>query len=249
VSDISFDSESDQSPAPDDFTATLFHHPFCPHSRFVRLALAECGFGVKLVEERVWERRKAFLALNPAGHTPVLVEEGGPAIPGADIIAEYIDETRGPSLSERRLLPEDTSGRIEVRRLTNWFNAKFFEEVSSLLVVEKIYKRQMSLQQGGGSPDTQAIRAARSNIRYHLAYIGWLMRSRNWLAGDRLSYADLAAAAHISCADYLGDVPWNEDEGAKNWYARVKSRPSFRQILTERLAGTPPSDTYADLDF
>jgi glutathione S-transferase len=230
-------------------TVTLFHHPFCPHSRFVRLALAEHGIGVRLVEERVWERREAFLALNPAGTTPVLVEEGGPAVPGAEIIGEYLDETHGGLLGERRLLPQDLGGRIEVRRLTSWFHAKFFEEVTSLLVMEKVYKRYMARDAGGGPPDTQVIRAARSNVRYHLAYIGWLMRSRNWLAGDRLSYADLAAAAHLSCVDYVGDVPWSEDEGAKNWYARVKSRPSFRSLLSDALPGTPPSPTYADLDF
>lgn len=242
-------SDQDLAAAPEEAPATLFHHPFCPHSRFVRIVLGEYRLRALLVEERVWERREAFLMLNPAGTTPVLVEEAGPAVPGADVISEYLDETRGPAQGERRLLPEDLSSRVEVRRLTSWFNAKFFEEVTSLLVVEKVYKRHMSLDSGGGSPDTQAIRAARSNIRYHLAYIGWLMRTRTWLAGERLSYADLAAAAHLSCVDYFGDVPWNEDEGAKNWYARVKSRPSLRPILKDTLPGTPPSPTYADLDF
>jgi glutathione S-transferase len=93
------------------------------------------------------------------------------------------------------------------------------------------------------------LRAARNNIRYHMAYIGWLARSRDWLAGEQLTYADLAAAAHLSAVDYLGDVPWSEDEAAKGWYVRVKSRPSFRPILAETLAGIPPSPTYADLDF
>jgi glutathione S-transferase len=115
--------------------------------------------------------------------------------------------------------------------------------------MERLYKRYMPAEQGGGSPDTDAIRAARANIRYHLAYIGWLVRERDWLAGDQLSYADLAAAAHLSAADYLGDVPWTEDEAAKTWYARVKSRPSFRPILADTLPGIPPSKTYADLDF
>jgi glutathione S-transferase len=242
-------SHAEPTALPGAVTALLFHHPFCPHSRFVRLMLGEYGVAVRLVEERVWERREAFLLLNPAGTTPVLVEEGHPAVPGADVIAEYLDETRGAELDARRLLPTEPGTRVEVRRLTGWFNAKFFEEVTNLLVVEKIYKRHMSVNHGGGPPDTQAIRAARSNIRYHLAYIGWLMRARSWLAGDRLSYADLAAAAHLSVADYLGDVPWNEDEGAKNWYARVKSRPSFRTILADTLPGIPPSATYADLDF
>jgi glutathione S-transferase len=242
-------SHAEPTALPGAVAALLFHHPFCPHSRFVRLMLGEYGVAVRLVEERVWERREAFLLLNPAGTTPVLVEEGHPAVPGADVIAEYLDETRGAELDGRRLLPTEAGTRVEVRRLTGWFNGKFFEEVTNLLVVEKIYKRHMSVNHGGGPPDTQAIRAARSNIRYHLAYIGWLMRGRTWLAGERLSYADLAAAAHLSVADYLGDVPWNEDEGAKNWYARVKSRPSFRTILADTLPGMPPSATYADLDF
>ncbi len=228
---------------------TLFHHPFCPHSRFVRLALAEYGEEARLVEERVWERRESFLALNPAGTTPVLVEEGGLAIPGAGVIAEYLDETRGPHLDERRFLGFSVPIKIEVRRLLDWFNGKFFAEVSGPLLTERFYKRHLPVGQGGGAPDTDAMRAARSNIRYHLAYIGWLSSQRDWLAGERLTYADLAAAAHLSTVDYLGDVPWKEDEAAKNWYARVKSRPSFRPILAEVAAGMAPSPTYADLDF
>jgi glutathione S-transferase len=228
---------------------TLFHHPFCPHSRFVRLVLGEYGLSVRAVEERVWERRQEFLVLNPACTTPVLVEEGHPAIPGAAIIAEYLDETRGAELGERRLLPLESGARVEVRRLTNWFNDKFFAEVSGPLTMERLYKRQMPASAGGGSPETGAIRAGRHNVRYHLAYIGWLVRTRDWLAGRRMSYADLAAAAHLSAVDYLGDVPWDEDEAAKTWYARIKSRPSFRPMLTETLAGIPPSKTYADLDF
>jgi glutathione S-transferase len=228
---------------------TLFHHPFCPHSRFIRIALAEYGINPRLVEERVWERRETFLALNPEGRTPVLVEEGHPAVPGAEIVAEYLDETRGAELTDRRLLPGEPDQRIEVRRLCRWFHEKFFNEVTELLVTEKVYKRQMSPEEGGGPPDTASIRAARHNIRYHLAYIGWLLRTRSYLAGDQLTYADFAAAAHLSAADYLGDVPWDEDEGAKVWYSRVKSRPSFRAILADTLAGTPPSETYADLDF
>jgi glutathione S-transferase len=228
---------------------TLFHHPFCPHSRFVRLALEEFTLSPRLVEVRPWERREDFLVLNPAGATPVLVEEGVPPVPGAAIIAEYLDETRGNKLAHLRLLPVDVGGRIEVRRLMSWFNDKFFEEVSGPIVMERVYKRFIPSGQGGGPPDTETLRAARSNIKYHLAYIGWLVRTRDWLAGDSLTYADLAAAAHLSAADYLGDVPWQEDETAKTWYARVKSRPSFRTLLGEMLAGLPPAPSYANLDF
>jgi glutathione S-transferase len=227
---------------------TLFYHPLCPFSRYVRLILGEYGIEVRLVEERFWERREEFLLLNPAGQIPVLVADGQPAIPGATIIAEYIEETHTAE-RENRLLPATPGERVEVRRLASWFNDKFHSEVSGPLVSERVFKRHMTVEQGGGPPDTEAMRAARHNIRYHLAYIGWLVRTRDWLAGDRLSLADLAAAAHLSAADYLGDVPWTADEAAKNWYARVKSRPSFRGILADKLAGLPPAKSYADLDF
>jgi len=228
---------------------TLFHHPICPRSRYVRLILSEYGIAVHLVEEKFWERREQFLVLNPAGELPVLVTEGQPPVPGASVIAEYIEETHPDDFGGDRLLPQLPARRIEVRRLANWFNDKFHSEVSGPLVAERAFKRHMTQEQGGGPPDTDTLRAARQNIRYHLAYIGWLVRTRDWLAGDRLSLADLAAAAHLSAADYLGEVPWNEDEATKNWYARVKSRPSFRTILADTIAGLPPSKNYADLDF
>ncbi|WP_034992208.1 glutathione S-transferase family protein [Beijerinckia mobilis] len=227
---------------------TLFHHPLCPHSRFVRLLLGEYGIEPQLIEEKTFQRRPEFLAINPAGTTPVLVEADY-VIPGADVIAEYLDETRGLGLGRHRLLPEEPLDRVEVRRLYDWFARKFHQEVVDWLITEKVTKRFMTRAQGGGGPDMEVVRIARGNIRYHLRYIGYLTGRRNWLAGNRLTHADLAAAAQISCIDFLGDVPWEEDETAKLWYARIKSRPSFRSLLNDRLPGLAPAAVYADLDF
>ena len=227
----------------------LFHHPLCPHSRFVRLALAEYGLDVDLIEERVHDRREEFLLIDPAGRTPVLVAEGGLVAPGAGVIAEWLDEAYGPSTPGARLLPDDLAGRVETRRLMDWFNQKMFAEVTDWLVTEKVYRRFMTSAQGGGGPDMAAVRAARTNIRHHLSYIGYLVSERNWLAGSRMTFADLAAAAHISAADYLGDVPWDENELAKAWYQKIKSRPSFRALLADRVLGMAPGAAYADLDF
>jgi len=228
---------------------TLLQQPLCPLSRYVRLILGEYGVPARLAEERFWERREKFLELNPAGTIPVLIADGQPAVPGAAVIAEYIEETQPPSEEADRLLPPGAVDRVEVRRLASWFNDKFHDEVSRPFVTEREIKRHMTTEQGGGPPDTDALRAARHNIRYHLAYLGWLVRTRDWLAGERLSLADLAAAAHLSVCDYLGEVPWSDDEAVKTWYARVKSRPAFRPLLTDALAGLPPSKSYADLDF
>jgi glutathione S-transferase len=228
---------------------TLYHHPLCPHSRFVRLLLGEYGIEPRLIEENASERREEFLLLDPAGQTPVLVEQSGIVVPGAGPVAEYFDETRGLALGRHRLLPDDPASRVEVRRLFEWFSHKFFNEVTNWLVTEKVYKRYTPRERGGGAPDMDLVRAARSNIRMHLRYISYLAGGRKWLAGDRLSHADLAAAAQLSCVDFLGDVPWEQHETAKLWYARVKSRPSFRTLLADRLPGLCPAALYADLDF
>ena len=217
---------------------TLFHHPFCPHSRFVRLALGEygdhgaAGRGARLGAPR------GVPGLNPAGTTPVLVEEGRPPVPGAAIIAEYLDETRGAELGEQRLLPRELGARVEVRRLIELVQRQVLRRgqrpARHRAVVQAPHAA--SSRAADRPTPTRSVRRAH-NIRYHLAYIGWLVRTRDWLAGERLSYADLAAAAHLSAADYLGDVPWNEDEAAKTWYARVKSRPVVPPAAGRDAAG------------
>jgi glutathione S-transferase len=223
----------------------LYHYALCPHSRFIRLILSEYGIAAELVEERAADRRPELLALDPAGRTPVFIDDDGTVVPSA-VIAEYLDETYGPTRGVQRLLPVEKRPRIETRRLVDWFNVKFFEEVTSWLVTEKVYKR---FSPQGGAPDMDLVRVGRANIRHHMRYIGYLTSTRNWIAGDKLTYADFAAAAHLSCADYLGDVPWEEDEAAKHWYQRVKSRPAFRPILADRAPGMTPGPYYTELDF
>jgi glutathione S-transferase len=229
---------------------TLFHHPVSVQSRFVRLVLGECEVVPELVEERVWERREEFLLLNPAGTLPVLIEDDGPAICGVWAISEYLDETRGADLGDRRLLPRKAEERAEVRRLSEWFLMKLDEEVTGYLVEEKVVKRERAKAGGnGGPPNSSLLRAARANIRTHLHYIEHLIEAKNWLAGDQMSYADLSAAAALSVADFLGEVPWQDAGEAKVWYMRLKSRPSFRPLLAETVRGVRAPEHYPNLDF
>lgn len=228
---------------------TLFHHPMFASCRFVRLAFGEYGEELALIEEKPWARRKEFLALNAAGTLPVLLAEGDVPIVGAAVIAEYLDETRGVLKRDRRLFAEDPMERAEIRRLVDWYLVKTESEVTRHLVRERVLKPHMTPEQGGGSPDSGAIRAARSNIRQHLKYTNWLAGTRHWLAGTRITYADLSASAAISVLDYLGEIDWTDYGAAREWYVRVKSRPAFRPLLTDRVRGISPVSHYADLDF
>ena len=230
--------------------AKLFHFPLCPFSRRIRLALGEYGLEAELIEERSWERRREFLKLNPAGKTPVWIEEDGSIVAGIEAVGEFLEEVSSARGAQKSLLPGDATARAEARRLVAWFDVKFNEEVTSNLVEEKVDRKFAAKEAGGdGRANMAAVRAGLQNIRYHLDYIAHLTGKRSWLAGDDISMADLAAAAHISCLDYLGDVPWSSNEAAKIWYQRVKSRPSFRPLLADLIPGLPPPRIYADLDF
>jgi glutathione S-transferase len=219
----------------------LFHLPLCPYSRKVRLVLSEKRLPFELRVEKVWERRAEYLDLNPAATVPTLLEDNGLAVPDSGVICEYLEE----AYPDTPLLGKTLGERVEARRLVAWFDGKFAGEVTRNLQGEKYVKRIA----GWGQPDGGALRAGYANLRQHLQYIGWLAETRKWLAGSSLSLADFAAAAHLSVLDFLGDVDWSLSPPTREWYARMKSRPSFRPLLADRLPGMMPPSHYADLDF
>jgi glutathione S-transferase len=220
---------------------TLYHLPLSPACREVRLLLAEKKLEAVLVGEGNWPDGDEFLRLNPAGTVPVLVEEDGTAIAERSPIVEYLEEAYG----ETPFLPSGPKARAEIRRLTGWFDGKFGAEVTQPILFERVDKRQLRL----GPPDMGIVRTALERLKDHLDYMSTLIEQRKWLGGEALSLADLTAAAHLSCLDYLGDVPWRQHEAAKDWYVRLKARPSFRPLLSDRVAGMPAPRHYADLDF
>ncbi|MCD8497599.1 MAG: glutathione S-transferase family protein [Alphaproteobacteria bacterium] len=218
---------------------TLFHLWLHPFSRKVRLAMGEKQLEFELKIERIWERRTEFLAMNPAGDVPVLIEDDGTTLANSQVICEYLEEV----YPEIDLLGKDPVQRSETRRLVSWFDFKFNREVSENLVGEKLMKRFLKM----GEPHGPTIRAGHANIHYHLDYIGFLTEKRSWLAGDNFSLADITAAAHLSAIDYIGDVPWEEHSAAYRWYNKVKSRPSFRPLLEDRIPGFDPAGHYEDV--
>ena len=220
--------------------ARLFHVPLSPFCRKVRLSLAEKKIEVELVEERYWEADPDFLRRNPAAKVPVLRLDGVMMSESA-AICEYIEDTR----PEPALMPTDPVAKLEVRRLVGWFDDKFHNEVTSKLLYERVNKKVM----GQGFPDSRNVKDGAKAIKYHLDYMTWLLDHRRWLAGDVMTLADFAAAAHLSALDYISDVDWNRSEVVKDWYAKIKSRPAFRSILADQVPGFPPPRHYNDLDF
>ena len=220
----------------------LYQFPLCPFSRKVRLLLGEKGVGYEPVRESPWLRRDEFLDLNPTGPVPVMVDdERGVTLIDSQVICEFFEET----VNKAPMLNGTATDRAEIRRLAIWFDTNFYAEITAPLLHERMLKRIVYKQ----SPDGQALRNAMKAAVNHLDYIDYLLDHRTWLAGPTMSLADLAAAAQISIADYLGGIDWKSHEQAKGWYIRMKSRPSFRPLLSERMEGIPPPADYEKLDL
>ena len=218
----------------------LYHVPLSPFCRKVRLVLAEKKMDVELIEERYWEQSTEFLRRNPAGKVPILRHQGA-LLTESTPICEYIEELN----PEPSLIPNDAEARYEMRRLVSWFDDKFHHEVTSNLLYERVNKKVS----GQGFPDSKNIKEGARKIKYHLDYMAWLLEHRRWLAGDTMTLADFAASAHLSSLDYISDVDWNRSSVVKDWYAKIKSRPAFRNILSDQVSGFPPPRHYNDLDF
>jgi glutathione S-transferase len=218
----------------------LYHFALSPFCRKVRLVLAEKKIDVELVDERYWEPSTEFLRRNPAGKVPILKIDGL-TLTESGAICEYLEETR----PDPALMPSDPRARAEVRRLVAWFDDKFHHEVTKNLVYERVNKKVMR----AGYPDGKAVKTGAAAIKFHLRYMEWLLDHRRWLAGDRMTLADFAAASHISCLDYISDVDWTASQPVKDWYATLKSRPAFRSILSDHVPGFAQPPHYANLDF
>lgn len=228
---------------------TLYHFPLHPPSRMSRIALAEKKLKVREVIVDPWAPDADFLSLTAEGAPPVLVDltqHGTLTISGARAITEYAND----GSKRHPLLSEDPFERAEARRLCAWFDGRFTEEVDAYILAEKVERAVLSQSQyDAGSPDPDVLREGRAYLADHLDYLATLLEQRDWLAGRRFSLGDIAAAAHLSCLDFLGEIPWRDRPVLKDWYQKIKSRPSFRGLLGDRQPGLRAPRHYTDLDF
>ena len=220
----------------------LYQFPLCPFSRKVRLLLGEKGVGYELVRESPWLRRDEFLDMNPAGQTPVMVDaERGIMLIDSMAICEYFEET----VDKAAMINGTATNRAETRRLVAWFDTQFYRDITAPLLRERMEKRLVHR----AAPDAKALREAMKAAVGHLDYTDFLLDHRTWLGGSTMTLADLAAAAQISVADYLGGIDWKGHEQTARWYRGFKSRPSFRPLLSERMDGISAPSHYDDVDF
>ena len=224
--------------------AVLYHFAYHPASRTARLALGEAKVDYGEEAVRPWEDDCPLFEMNPSGMPPVLTttEKNRPlTLCELDAILGWLeDRSKGDFL-----LPADAAERAEARRLATWFSRRFSDEVDAVLLHERMEKPLLRL----GPPDARMLREGREALKSHLTVLEPLAAGREWLAGRRLSQADLIAAGHLSVLDYFGEIAWASWPSLKLWYSKLKSRPCFRPLLGDRFPGVHPAPWYADLDF
>ncbi len=220
----------------------LYHFSLCPFSRKVKIFLAEKSIEVDTAHENFWEKREDFIRMNPTGEVPVLLSyDSDLTIVGSNNICQYLEEVYGGI----KYFGNNIADKVEINRLIDWFDLKFFNEVSKYFLYEQVIKYYSN----SGSPEPSYLRAGAMNLSNHLAYMEQLLSKRKWLAGGKFSLADITASSHLSIIDYLGAIDWENYPITKEYYSLIKSRPSFTQILDDKLLAFEPAEHYKNLDF
>lgn len=208
----------------------------------LRVVLKEKGMDFNLIYEAFWERNDAFLQLNPGGMTPTMIHpESREPVSSLWAIFEFLEAIS----DEPQLIYGDIDSQISIRRITDWFCNKFYNEVTKYIFSEKVIK----VFTGNTPPNSHALRAAKYNLLYHIDYITYLLGNNDYVAGEKPSLADYAVAGQLSVLDYLDDMLWERSNRVQEWYRLIKSRPSFRDILGDRINKIQPSIQYSNLDF
>jgi glutathione S-transferase len=211
----------------------LIHLTLSPASRLARLMVGEKRLSCDPVASD-----------DPQAHVPVFIELDGTRSEGLWAIVDHLEG----NYPEYPLTPEDTQQRAEVLRWLDWAMGTFHDQVTRRIVFEKGAQRYTGAP-ARNAPDMNVIRQGREAMRGLLKTIGQAAETNGNIAARECTLADLAIAAHLSLLDYFGEIPWTEYPHTAEWYVRIKSRPSFRTLLSDRVPGQPPTSNYAELDF
>ena len=217
----------------------LFHYFLCPSSRFIRIILNEKKVDCNLFIEDFSNPSEDYLFKNPGGFFPTLNTSSNENIVGSLVIVEYLQNLMLPP---KFMIKENEN---EIRRLLFWFETNFKNEVIIPLLKEKVFKRF----EKNSVPSSFVIRTARSNLKYHMQYFNYLIKENDFFIDDNLSYVDLYYGASLTVLDYIDELTFFDYEKLKNLYSIIKSRPSFKKILADRIVGVNPHSNYLKLDY
>jgi glutathione S-transferase len=202
----------------------IYGPAYSTYARTCRLALEEKGADYDLVEVDILSGANTtpeHLARHPFGKVPAF-EHDGLELYETDAITRYVDE----AFQGTDLQPADAAGRARMAQAINIIGGYAYPAMISQIFVQRAV-RPMT----GGTADEDAIAAAIPQAETAVAALEKLIDGNAYLAGDRLSLADLLL---IPVYDYIAQTPEGQNMLAKapnlqRWWDTVRTRPSVQK--------------------
>jgi glutathione S-transferase len=193
-----------------------------PNPRMVRMFMAEKGFDVPKVDVDLMggeNRREAYTKVNPAGQCPALELDDGTVLAEITAICEYVDEKKKDTPS---LIGDTPEERAKTRMWTRRIDLNIAEPALNGFRFSqglKLFEKRIRCI-------PEAADGLKATAQDRLKWLDGLMGDKPFVAGDKLSMADIMLFAMV---DFMGQVGQPLSTDCKNltaWYGRMKARPS-----------------------
>jgi glutathione S-transferase len=198
----------------------LYFHPLSSNARRARLVVHHLGL---VVEEELVDltkgaqRQPAYLALNPNGKVPTLVD-GDLKLWESYAIMIYLCEKHG----RRELYPDELATRTEIHRWLFW-GANEWSPLISRFNFENMLKPMLGL----GQPDPARVKEAENSFKPLATILDTHLAQRTYVLGNQLSLADFALAASLATAK-PAKVPVDAHANLLAWYGRMEKLPAWQ---------------------
>ena len=193
-----------------------YYHPASPNCRKVSAVIELLGVDAKYEFVDLPKGKQAqpeYLAVNPNGMVPALVDGGKTVLESNCIIIHLAEKT------DSELWPAEH--RLEILRWMFWEQSHFMY-ATGMLFFQKLIKPMM-----GQEPDETRIGESVAKFRRHAKALDGHLAGREWLVGDAMTLADLAVASNLTFADAT-ELPMDEFPNIKRWYASIEELPAWK---------------------
>jgi glutathione S-transferase len=205
----------------------LYDMKQAPNPRRVRMFLAEKGISVPMAEVDIQSGANLlpeYLAINPRGVVPTLVLDDGSILDESIAICRYFEGLQ----PEPNLFGRDP---LETARIDSWQRRMEFEGMFNIAAA---FRNAMPAyadrgSPGAGPPTPQIPALAERGLQLARVWMTALdarLGDSPHVAVDRFTVADITAFICIDFAKWVGLRATDDQPNLKDWYARVKARPS-----------------------
>jgi glutathione S-transferase len=168
------------------------------------------------------QKKPEYLALNPTGRTPTLVD-GDLKLWESSAIMQYLG-----SQKKTLLWPDDAKSRADIMRWQSW-HLQHWSRGTTTFVFENLVKGILKI----GPPDEKALAQAADLFHADAAVLDKHLGTHPYLVGDTLTLADFTVAAPLFLAE-AGKIPLEKYSNVSRWFGAQAALPAWQQTAPKR---------------